>query len=115
MQSRNSVLVVGAMEGSVSVLEGSSRSRKRKRMSETRRKKEYEASVSDSFKVKWLFFYNIFSTEFNLEFGTPATDTGRYCARMNHEVQSSVSGKKRKKFVLHSSPTKSEQRNSTKF
>ena len=35
----------------------------------------YNASVSSELKVKKIFFSKIFSTKFNLGFGTPATDT----------------------------------------
>ena len=46
--------------------------------------KFYNSNAIESLRVKKTFFYNIFSTEFNLGFGNPATDTCSYCMRMTH-------------------------------
>lgn len=53
----------------------------------TRLWKMYNSEVDEKFNVRRSFFYNIFSKDFNVGFGSPASDVCSFCFRKKKELK----------------------------
>ncbi|CAH1980234.1 unnamed protein product [Acanthoscelides obtectus] len=59
----------------------------------------YNDSVEESYKVNYKYFSRIFSNDFNIGFGTPATDVCGFCTR-HLNLLSMVNGQREKQTVI---------------
>nr|CAI5850146.1 unnamed protein product [Callosobruchus analis] len=61
----------------------------------------YNDSVDENLKDKKTFFAKIFSTKFNLDFGSPACDTCSYCLRTRSAIQSCDDGQEKQHLISY--------------
>lgn len=61
--------------------------------------KLYNSSVSPELKVKRWFFERIFTTKFNLGFGSPAVDACSYCLQTKHKIREATNVNEKNKLL----------------
>lgn len=47
----------------------------------------YNSSVETNFRVRYSYFHKLFAENFNLGFGTPATDVCSYCEQLKNKIK----------------------------